>query len=65
MEMLGASISELRNVGVGNSNGGAVKTEGFKQRVDEIVSKVDKASIVSKHFYAISVSCASLSVTFW
>ncbi|KAK7380748.1 hypothetical protein VNO78_33265 [Psophocarpus tetragonolobus] len=42
MEAFGASISEARNVVTGNSNGGTVEIEGFKQRVDEIVSKVDK-----------------------
>ncbi|KAK7364707.1 hypothetical protein VNO80_13448 [Phaseolus coccineus] len=42
METFGASISEVRNVATGNSNDGTVEMEGFKQRVDEIISKVDK-----------------------
>ncbi|KAL9323853.1 hypothetical protein ACSQ67_008710 [Phaseolus vulgaris] len=44
METFGASISEVRNVATGNSNDGTVEMEGFKQRVDDIISKVDKAS---------------------
>ncbi|KOM55319.1 hypothetical protein LR48_Vigan10g121100 [Vigna angularis] len=40
METFGASISEVRNVATGNSNDGTVEMEGFKQRVDEIISKV-------------------------
>ncbi|QCD94636.1 hypothetical protein DEO72_LG5g2721 [Vigna unguiculata] len=39
METFGASISEVRNVATGNSNDGTVEMEGFKQRVDEIISK--------------------------
>nr|XP_007151783.1 hypothetical protein PHAVU_004G074600g [Phaseolus vulgaris]ESW23777.1 hypothetical protein PHAVU_004G074600g [Phaseolus vulgaris] len=42
METFGASISEVRNVATGNSNDGTVEMEGFKQRVDDIISKVDK-----------------------
>ncbi|XP_014517885.1 transcription factor GTE6 [Vigna radiata var. radiata] len=42
METFGALISEVRNVATGNSNDGTVEMEGFKQRVDEIISKVDK-----------------------
>jgi len=48
METFGASISEVRNVATGNSNDGTVEMEGFKQRVDDIISKVDKASKVIK-----------------
>lgn len=53
METFGALISEVRNVATGNSNDGTVEMEGFKQRVDEIISKVDKASIFIKNYYAI------------
>ncbi|KAK7271051.1 hypothetical protein RJT34_26642 [Clitoria ternatea] len=42
METFGASVSELRNVALANSNGGLVEMEGFKHRVDDIISKVDK-----------------------
>ncbi|TKY46295.1 Transcription factor GTE1 [Spatholobus suberectus] len=42
METFGASISEVRNVATGNPKGGTVEMGGFKQRVDEIISKVDK-----------------------
>ncbi|CAJ1947766.1 unnamed protein product, partial [Sphenostylis stenocarpa] len=52
METFAASISELRNVAKGNSNGGTVEMEGFKQRVDEIISKVDKASTIGENYYA-------------
>lgn len=42
MEKIGVSISEVRNVVTGNSNSDEVEMEGFKQRVDDIISKVDK-----------------------
>lgn len=41
METFGASISEARDAATANSNG-ENEIEGFKQRVDEIISKVDK-----------------------
>ena len=46
METFGASISEARDAATANSHG-ENEIEGFKQRVDEIISKVDKASILS------------------
>ncbi|KAK7315909.1 hypothetical protein VNO77_34491 [Canavalia gladiata] len=42
METFDASVSEVRNIAAGNSSGGLVEMEGFKQRVDQIISKVDK-----------------------
>ncbi|RDX85848.1 Transcription factor GTE6, partial [Mucuna pruriens] len=61
METLGASISEVRSVATGISNGGAVEMEGFKQRVDEIVSKVDKASILEKKVHDIDNFYSSMN----
>ncbi|XP_027345370.1 transcription factor GTE6-like isoform X2 [Abrus precatorius] len=42
MGTFGTLISEMRSVTTGDSNGGSVEMEGFKQRVGEIISKVDK-----------------------
>lgn len=35
------------NIATGNPNSGSVEMEGLKHRVDELMSKVDKASIIS------------------
>jgi len=57
METFGASISEVRNVATGNSNDGTLEMEGFKQRVDEIISKVDKVRIVLKIVKQVCIMC--------
>ncbi|KAF7820106.1 transcription factor GTE6-like isoform X1 [Senna tora] len=42
METLGAPVSDGRNIKAGNDDGTVVEIEGFKHRVHEINSKVDK-----------------------
>ncbi|OIW20044.1 hypothetical protein TanjilG_31973 [Lupinus angustifolius] len=42
MEAFDASISEAINVFMGNPDGDLIQMEGFKHRVDNIISKVDK-----------------------
>lgn len=44
METLDAPISDGRNIKAGNADGSVIEIEGFRHRVDGIVSKVDKVS---------------------
>ena len=56
MDTPGALISEARNTAMGNPDGCLVEMEGYKHRVDEMMSRVDKASIIiSENYSAICV----------
>ena len=52
MGTFGASISEARNTATGNPDYCLVKMEGFKHHVDEMISRVDKASIIISENYS-------------
>ncbi|KAL5184463.1 Transcription factor GTE6 [Glycine soja] len=51
METFGASISEARDAATANSNG-ENEIEGFKQRVDEIISKLEQKVHDIENFYS-------------
>ncbi|RYR56495.1 hypothetical protein Ahy_A05g022193 isoform A [Arachis hypogaea] len=47
MDTFGASISEAKNITTGNPYDCLIEMEGFKCRVDDMISKVDEASIAN------------------
>ena len=50
METLGATVSDGKHFRTENADGSAVKMEGFRLRVEEIISKVDRVRSITEMY---------------